>query len=112
MTGVQTCALPILISLRASGSTITGQKQLSATRREKVRSYLKNLGIKKQFSNKQLDILDEVFAAMEHGRGDYESGDIIRGFNEVAEAGDTVEEITQKIEAFIRGVDEGVDQYF
>ena len=102
----------LVISLRASGSTITGQKQLSATRREKVRSYLKNLGIKKQFSNKQLDILDEVFAAMEHGRGDYESGDIIRGFNEVAEAGDTVEEITQKIEAFIRGVDEGVDQYF
>lgn len=102
----------LVVSLRASGSTITGQKQLSTTRRNRVRSYLKNLGIKKQFSNKQLDILDEVFAAMDHGRGDYESGEIIRGFNEVAEAGDTIEEITQKIEAFIRGVDEGVDQYF
>lgn len=102
----------LVVSLRASGSTITGQKQLSTTRRNRVRAYLKNMGIKKQFSNKQLDILDEVFATMDHGRGDYESDEIIRGFNEVAEAGDTVEEITRKIEAFIRGVDEGLDQYF
>lgn len=102
----------LVISLRASGSTITGQKQLSTARRNRVRSYLKNLGIKKQFSNKQLDMLDEVFAAMDHGRGDYESGDIIRGFNEVAEAGDTVEEITRKIEAFIRGFDEDLEKYF
>lgn len=102
----------LVVSLRASGSTITGQKQLSTTRRNRVRAYLKNMGINRQFSNKQLDILDEVFAAMDHGRGDYESGDIIRGFNEVAEAGDTIEEITRKIEAFIRGVDEGLDQYF
>lgn len=102
----------LVISLRASGSTITGQKQLSTTRRNRVRAYLKNMGIKKQFSNKQLDILDEVFAAMDHGRGDYESGEIIRGFNEVAEEGDTVEEITRKIEAFLRGFDEGLDQYF
>lgn len=102
----------LVISLRASGSTITGQKQLSTARRNRVRAYLKNMGIKKQFSNKQLDILDEVFAAIDHGRGDYESGEIIRGFNEVAEEGDTVEEITQKIEAFLRGFDEGLDQYF
>lgn len=102
----------LVISLRASGSTITGQKQLSTARRNRVRAYLKNMGIKKQFSNKQLDILDEVFAAMDHGRGDYESGEIIRGFNEVAEEGDTVEEITRKIEAFLRGFDEGLDQYF
>lgn len=102
----------LVVSLRASGSTITGQKQLSTTRRNRVRSYLKNLGIKKQFSNKQLDILDKVFAAIDHGRGDYESDEIIRGFNEVAEEGDSVDEITRKIEAFIRGVDEGLDQYF
>lgn len=102
----------LVVSLRASGSTITGQKQLSTTRRNRVRDYLKNMGIKKQFSNKQLDILDEVFAAMDHGKGDYESGEIIRGFNEVAEAGDTVEEITQKIEAFIKGFDENIEQYF
>lgn len=102
----------LVISLRASGSTITGQKQLSIARRNRVRSYLKNMGIKKQFSNKQLDILDEVFAAMDHGRGDYESGEIIRGFNEVAEEGDTVEEITQKIEAFLRGFDEDLEKYF
>ena len=102
----------LVISLRASGSTITGQKQLSTSRRNRVRAYLKNLGIKKQFSNKQLDILDEVFAAMDHGKGDYESGEIIQGFNEVAEAGDTVEEITKKIEAFIKGVDEDIDLYF
>ena len=102
----------LVISLRASGSTITGQKQLSTARRNRVRAYLKNMGIKKQFSNKQLDILDEVFTAMDYSRGDYESDEIIRGFNEVAEAGDTVEEITRKIEAFIRGVDESLDQYF
>lgn len=102
----------LVISLRASGSTITGQKQLSTTRRNRVRAYLKNMGIKKQFSNKQLDILDEVFAAMDHGRGDYESGEIIRGFNEVAEEGDTVEEITRKIEAFLRGFDEDLEKYF
>lgn len=102
----------LVISLRASGSTITGQKQLSIARRNRVRSYLKNMGIKKQFSNKQLDMLDEVFAAMDHGRGDYESGDIIRGFNEVAETGDTAEEITRKIEAFIRGFDEDLEKYF
>ena len=54
----------LVVSLRASGSTITGQKQLSTTRRNRVRSYLKNMGINRQFSNKQLDILDEVFAAM------------------------------------------------
>lgn len=102
----------LVISLRASGSTITGQKQLSIARRNRVRSYLKNMGIKKQFSNKQLDILDEVFAAMDHGRGDYESGEIIRGFNEVAEEGDTVEEITRKIEAFLRGFDEDLEKYF
>lgn len=102
----------LVVSLRASGSTITGQKQLSTTRRNRVRSYLKNLGIKKQFSNKQLDILDEVFAAMDHGRGDYESDEIIRGFNEVAEEGDSVDEITRKIEAFIRGFNESTEQYF
>lgn len=102
----------LVISLRASGSTITGQKQLSTARRNRVRAYLKNMGIKKQFSNKQLDILDEVFAAMDHGRGDYESGEIIRGFNEVAEEGDTVEEITRKIEAFLRGFDEDLEKYF
>lgn len=95
----------LVASLRASGSTITGQKQLSTVRRQKVRSYLKNLGINKHFSNKQLDILDEVFAAMDHGRGDYESGEIIRGFNAVAEEGDTVQEIVEKIEAFLKGVD-------
>ena len=103
----------LVVSLRASGSTITGQKQLSTFRRNRVRSYLKNMGITRQFSNKQLDILDEVFAAMDHGNGDYESGEIIRGFNEVAEAGDTVDEIVEKIEAFIRGFDdEDIDKYF
>ena len=102
----------LVVSLRASGSTITGQKQLSTIRRNRVRSYLKNMGINRQFSNKQLDILDEVFAAMDHGKGDYESGEIIRGFNEVAEAGDTVDEIVEKIEAFIKGFDEEIDKYF
>lgn len=102
----------LVVSLRASGSTITGQKQLSTIRRNKVRAYLKNMKIKKQFSNKQLDILDEVFAAMDHGKGNYESDEIIRGFNEVAEEGDSVDEITQKIEAFIRGFDEDIDKYF
>lgn len=103
----------LVVSLRASGSTITGQKQLSTVRRNRVRAYLKNMGIKKQFSNKQLDILDEVFAAMDHGRGDYESGEIIKGFNEVTEDGDTVDEIVEKIEAFIRGFDdEDIDRYF
>lgn len=103
----------LVVSLRASNSTITGQKQLSTFRRNRVRSYLKNMGINRQFSNKQLDILDEVFAAMDHGNGDYESGEIIRGFNEVAEAGDSVDEIVEKIEAFIRGFDdEDIDKYF
>lgn len=104
----------LVSALRASNSTITGQKQLSTIRRNKVRAYLKNFGISKQFSNKQLDILDEVFAAMDHGKGNYESDEIIRGFNEVAEDGDSVDEITQKIEAFLRGfdLDEDIDQYF
>ena len=106
----------LVVSLRASGSTITGQKQLSTIRRNKVRAYLKNFGIEKQFSNKQLDILDEVFATMDHGKGNYESDEIIRGFNEVAEAGDTVDEIVEKIEAFINGFgfdfDEEIDKYF
>ena len=104
----------LVVSLRSNSSTITGQKQLSTFRRNRVRSYLKNMGITRQFSNKQLDILDEVFAAMDHGNGDYESGEIIRGFNEVAEAGDTVDEIVEKIEAFINGFgfDEDIDKYF
>ena len=72
------------------------------------------MGISKQLSNKQIDILDEVFAAMDHGKGNYESDEIIRGFNEVAEDGDSVDEITQKIEAFINGFgfDEDIDKYF
>ena len=106
----------LVVSLRASGSTITGQKQLSTIRRNKVRAYLKNFGIEKQFSNKQLDILDEGFATMDHGKGNYESDEIIRGVNEVAEAGDTVDEIVEKIEAFINGFgfdfDEEIDKYF
>ena len=103
----------LVVSLRASNSTITGQKQLSTIRRNKVRSYLKNMGINKNFSSKQLDILDEVFAAMDHGNGNYESDEIIRGFNEVAETGDTVDEIVEKIEAFINGFDdEEIDKYF
>lgn len=103
----------LVVSLRASNSTITGQKQLSTIRRNKVRSYLKNMGINKQFSNKQLDILDEIFAAMDHGKGNYESDEIILGFNEVAEYGDSVDEITQKIEAFLRGFDDDdIDKYF
>ena len=104
----------LVVSLRASNSTITGQKQLSTIRRNKVRAYLKNMGITKQFSSKQLDILDEVFAAMDHGNGNYESDEIIRGFNEVSENGDTVDEIVEKIEAFINGFgfDEEIDKYF
>ena len=103
----------LVVSLRASNSTITGQKQLSTIRRNKVRAYLNNMGINKKFSNKQLDILDEVFAAMDHG-GNYESDEIIRGFNEVAEDGDTVDEIAQKIEAFLKGFEEDIDidKYF
>ena len=91
----------LVASLKAEGSTITGQKHLSAVRRQKVRAYLRDVGYKKQLSNKQLDLLDRVFAVMEHGRGERTSDEIIEGFNAVAEAGDDPDTVRQKIELYL-----------
>lgn len=87
----------LVASLRSTSSTITGQKTLSVARRQKVRDYLKTAGINKRFTNKQLDLLDEVFNLMDHGRGEYNSDEIIEGFNEVVDPSDTAEEAVDKI---------------
>lgn len=87
----------LVASLRSTSSTITGQKTLSVARRQKVRDYLKTAGINKRFTNKQLDLLDEVFNLMDHGRGQYDSDEIIEGFNEVVDPSDTAEEAVDKI---------------
>ena len=87
----------LVASLKSTSSTITGQRTLSVARRQKVRDYLKTAGINKRFTNKQLDLLDEVFSLMDHGRGQYDSDEIIEGFNEVVDRGDTAEEAVDKI---------------
>lgn len=87
----------LVASLRSTSSTITGQKSLSVAKRQKVRDYMKTAGIKQRFTNKQLALLDEVFNLMDHGRGQYNSDEIIEGFNEVVDPSDTAEEAVAKI---------------
>ena len=92
----------LVASLRSTSSTITGQKTLSVARRQKVRDYLKTAGIKQRFTNKQLDLLDEVFNLMDHGRGEYNSDEIIEGYSKVVDPSDTAEEAVDKIINYLK----------
>lgn len=73
----------LVASLKSSSSTITGQKAISAKRREGVRDSLKKMGIKHKFSNAELDTLGEIFNLMGHGREQYASDEIIEGYTAV-----------------------------
>lgn len=73
--------LNLVSTLKSKSSTITGQKQLTRIRHTRVREKLKELKIKRRFTNLQLDVLDRVFAEFGHGREEYTSGEIIEEFS-------------------------------
>lgn len=70
----------LVSALRNQRSTITGQKKETIIRHKRVRAKLSELGIKKRFTHKQLDILDEVFDELGHGKGDFDSEEIIESY--------------------------------
>ena len=73
--------LNLVSTLKSKASTVTGQKQISRIRHTRVREKLKELKIKRRFTNPQLDVLDRVFAEFGHGREEYTSGEIIEEFS-------------------------------
>ena len=70
----------LVIALRSQRSTITGQKKETIYRHKRVKAKLSELGIKKKFTHKQLDILDLIFNELGHGREEYDSNEIITLF--------------------------------
>ena len=88
----------LVSALNNQRSTITGQKKISVQRRRNTRETLKGYGIKKRFTNKQLDILSEVIAEMGN---DAEYEEIIEGYYLAVEEGKrSKEEITEFLEHY------------
>ena len=88
----------LVSALNNQRSTITGQKKISVQRRRNTRETLKGYGIKKRFTNKQLDILAEVIAEMGN---DAEYEEIIEGYYlAVGEGKQSKEEITEFLEHY------------
>lgn len=76
--------LNIQTVLLSDRSTIEGQKLISRHRRQATRETIKAYGIKRRFTNKELDILTEVFISLEASADYYESGEVIEEFNELS----------------------------
>lgn len=76
--------LNIQTILLSDRSTIEGQKLISRHRRQATRETIKAYGIKRRFTNKELDILTEVFISLEASADYYESGEVIEEFNELS----------------------------
>lgn len=91
----------LVIALRSQRSTITGQKKETIYRHKKVRDKLAELGVKKRFTHKQLDILDEVFNELGHGREEYDSEEIIEAFSAVETKGQSKEDVLAAIEKYL-----------
>lgn len=92
----------LVASLKAPSSTITGQKAISAKRREGVRESLKKMGVKRKFSNVELDTLGEIFNLMGHGREEYSSDEIIEGYTAVKDIDTyTTEELVDLIKQYL-----------
>lgn len=91
----------LVIALRSQRSTITGQKKETIYRHKKVRAKLAELGVKKRFTHKQLDILDEVFNELGHGREEYDSEEIIEAFSAVETKGQSKEDVLAAIEKYL-----------
>ena len=91
----------LVIALRSQRSTITGQKKETIYRHKRVKAKLSELGIKKKFTHKQLDILDLIFNELGHGREEYDSNEIIEAFSAVETKGQTTEEVLSAIEKYL-----------
>lgn len=76
--------LNIQTVLLSNRSTIEGQKLISRHRRQTTRETIRSYGIKRRFTNKELDILTEVFANLEANVDYYESDEVIEEFNELS----------------------------
>lgn len=88
----------LVSALNSQRSTITGQKKISVERRRNTRETLKGYGIKKRFTNKQLDTLAEVIAEMSN---DAEYEEIIEGYYIAVEQGKrSKEEIAEFLEHY------------
>lgn len=75
--------LNIQTVLLSNRSTIEGQKIISRHRRKATRETIAGFGIKRRFTNKELDILTEVFANLEADVDYYDSDEVIEEFNEL-----------------------------
>lgn len=91
----------LVIALRSQRSTITGQKKETIYRHKRVRAKLAELGVKKRFTHKQLDILDEVFNEFGHGREEYDSDEIIEAFSAVETKGQSKEDVLAAVEKYL-----------
>lgn len=91
----------LVIALRSQRSTITGQKKETIYRHKRVKAKLSELGIKKKFTHKQLDILDLIFNELGHGREEYDSDEIIEAFSAVETKGQSKEDVLAAIEKYL-----------
>ena len=91
----------LVIALRSQRSTITGQKKETIYRHKRVKAKLSELGIKKKFTHKQLDILDLIFNELGHGREEYDSNEIIEAFSAVETKGQSKEDVLAAIEKYL-----------
>lgn len=91
----------LVIALRSQRSTITGQKKETIYRHKRVKAKLSELGIKKKFTHKQLDILDLIFNELGHGREEYASDEIIEAFSAVETKGQSKEDVLAAIEKYL-----------
>lgn len=91
----------LVIALRSQRSTITGQKKETIYRHKRVRAKLAELGIKKKFTHKQLDILDLIFNELGHGREEYDSDEIIEAFSSVETKGQSKEDVLAAVEKYL-----------
>ena len=91
----------LVIALRSQRSTITGQKKETIYRHNRVKAKLAELSVKKRFTHKQLDILDEVFNELGHGREEYDSDEIIEAFSAVETKGQSKEDVLAAIDKYL-----------
>ena len=91
----------LVIALRSQRSTITGQKKETIYRHNRVKAKLAELSVKKRFTHKQLDILDEVFNELGHGREEYDSDEIIEAFSAVETKGQSIEDVLAAIDKYL-----------
>ena len=94
-------------SLRATRSTITGQKKISRKQRVETRKFIAaqlSPEVAKSLSTAELDLLGDVLNELGHGRAEYTSGEIIEAFEVARSLQTDKDQMTQIVKDILNGV--------